>query len=700
MRQSQSLDPFFIPKGVAVIGASSNPAKLSHGILKNLSQYGYQGKIYPVNPSAQEILGYQCYEDISHVPDPVDLGVIVLPAKIIPNVLKACGQRGIQAAIIISGGFKEVGKQGSARELECLAIADNFQMRLIGPNCVGTMNLYNGLNTTFIKGMPAKGGIGFLSQSGAVCGGIVDHIVDVGIGFSHFISLGNEADVTETDIIEYLSDDDHTRVIAAYVEAISDGRRFLDICRRVSRRKPIVVLKAGCTDAGAKAVSSHTGSLAGSQQAYRAAFRQGGLIEVHTVEQLLDVAMTLDFQPLPKGKKVALITNSGGPAALISDGLAIAGLEMAELNGKTQSKLRAKLNPAAQVNNPVDMLGGAGPDDFRHALTNVLADRSVDTVVSILVPQSLVNPTEVAKAIVEQANKSNKPILSCLMGKVSIKGANNVLHDNKVPMFDFPNHVGPVLGAMWQYSNYIASKAGNFADLKGIKREKANKILNEYKNQTPIGEAGTRPVLAAYGISLIQAEFAENEEKSIELAGKIGFPVALKVISKEILHKSDAGGIKLNLRNSADVQQGYQEIMRSCKSHQPNACIDGVLVEKMSPAGQEVIIGLKRDPNFGPLVMFGMGGVYVELLKDVAFRVAPLTEQEATQMIEGTFAGKLLQGYRGNPPADKKAIVDCILRLSQIAMDFPQIAEIEINPLLVLEEGSGVLALDCRMILN
>ena len=448
----KNLQSFFTPKGVAVIGASSNPGKLSHGILKNLIQYGYQGAIYPVNPGSKEILGLPCYADIQDVPDPVDLAVIILPSQMIAAVIKDCGLRGIKAVIIISGGFREVGEGGLELEKECLKIASTHNMRLIGPNCVGNMNMSNGLNTTFIQGMPIKGGIGFLSQSGAVCGGIVDHILNKQIGFSYFISLGNEADVSETNIIEFLAEDKNTHVIAAYVESIRDGQRFIQVCRKVSPRKAIVILKAGRSEAGAKAVSSHTGSLAGSQEAYTAAFRQSGAIEVRSVEELLNVSLALDYLPLPSGNRAAIITNAGGPAALASDSLAENGLQLAQFNEKTRQILRQNLNPAAQVANPVDMLGGAEPKEFGLVLHHVLNDPGVDIAIAILVPQSLVKPDEVAQTIVDDAKNSQKPVIACFMGLESIEKARVILHQNHIPMLDYPEKSGKVVGSLLQYA--------------------------------------------------------------------------------------------------------------------------------------------------------------------------------------------------------------------------------------------------------
>ncbi len=694
----QGLKPFFAPQGVAIIGASAAPNKLSYGIVRNMTLYGYRGQIAPVNPKADQILGLKCYPDIASVPDPLDLAVIVLPAAAIPATLEACGQRGIRAAIIISGGFKEVGEQGAALEQQIVEIASRYQMRLIGPNCVGTLDLYSGFNATFIQGVPERGGIGFISQSGAVGGGVVDYIRNKFIGFSNFASLGNEADITETDVIEYLSQDEPTRVIAVYVEMIRDGQRFMRAARRVSRHKPIVLLKAGRTGAGARAVSSHTGSLAGSHAAYRAAFQQSGVIEAQTVSDLFDMGMALAHQPLPQGNRVAILTNAGGPAALLSDSLADHGLQIADLAENTQAALRGRLNPAAQVSNPIDMLGGAEPPDYEFALRQALADPNVDAAVVILVPQALVNPLEVAEAIVQvAADCPTKPVLTCFMGEWSVEKARQKLHQNGIPMYAFPETAGRVLGAMRQYAVWRQQPEWEAAPLSGLDRAAAARILAQAAGQPALGEAQTRPLLAAYGIPLVAGQAAHSPEQAAEAAIRLGFPVALKVISPDILHKSDVGGIRLHLNDPQSVKTAYQEMMKSIAAQQPQARFEGALVERMAEPGQEVIIGMRRDPHFGPLMMFGLGGIYVELFGDVSFRVAPLTRHDALDMIRQTHAGKLLSGFRGAQVGDLEAVVDVILRLSQLALDFPQIAEAEINPLRVFARGA--LALDGRIIL-
>ncbi len=691
--------PFFKPQGVAIIGASSNPTKLSFGIFRNLLQYGYQGKIYPVNPNAKEISGLTCYPDILSVPNPVDLAVSVVASHLTPSVLEACGQRGIKAVTIISGGFREVGPDGERLEEQCLEIARKYGMRLVGPNCVGTMDLYSGLNTTFIHGVPEKGHIGFLSQSGAICGGIVDYVRGKHIGFSNFVSLGNEADVTETDMIEYLAEDPDTRVIALYVEAIKDGARFMRVCEEVGKNKPVVLLKAGKTQAGAKAVSSHTGSIAGAITAYKTAFKQSGVIEVDTVIDLFDVAHTLTCQMLPQGNRAVILTNSGGPAALASDSLGIHGFGLANLDQETQNNLRKFLNPSAQVANPVDMLGGAEPEDYERAFKEIAGDPNVDILLPILVPQALIKAEKVAEAIVNASKGVDKPVLCCFMGDEAVQEARRVLHENGIPMFTFPDSLGRVLASMRFYSEWI-EKSGKKAKVEIPRDQKTvEKIIERYGDFPSIGEKDTRPILEAYGIPVVEGGFASSLEEAKSLYWKLGSSVVMKIVSPQILHKSDVGGIRVGINSIEELENAYIGMLEDVRKKKPEADIHGVLIEKMAPKGQEVIIGMKRDPVFGPLMMFGFGGIFVEVFQDVSFRIAPMDIQDAREMIFETKSGKLLKGYRNLPEFDVDSIVSCIQRLSQLALDFPQITEVEINPCLVLPKGQGILALDGRIVL-
>lgn len=694
-----NLNFFFEPKSVAIIGASSNPNKLSYGILQNLGQHGFEGTIYPINPKIDTILGYPGYKNIRDVPGNVDLAVIILPAEMIPEVLKDCGQKGIQACIIISGGFKELGEAGKERELELQEIARQFGIRIIGPNCVGNINVYSGLNTTFIKGMPAKGGIGFVSQSGAVCGGVVDHTVNEGIGFSHLISLGNEMDVTETDIIAYLADDPRTSVIAAYVESIRDGARFLEVASSVTKKKPIVLLKAGKSESGARAVSSHTGSLAGSQTAYSTSFKQAGVIEVPSLRSLLQVALALDFQPLPKNNRAVIFTNAGGPAALLSDSLDAHGLKLESLSRQIQQKLKENLNPAAQTMNPIDMLGGATEEEYAYALQVVKNYCDAGSLLPVLVPQALVNPVAVAEAIISETKGRQITTLACMVGKQSTGDAKRILHQNHIPVFDYPEDTGEVLGAMLHYRQYLEERVEAGKRDRSEKPTEAIAYLHKLQGKKQLGEAETRPFLEIYGIPNVAGIAAQTCYEALAAANRMGYPVVLKVISEEILHKSDVGGIRLNIKDADALNAAYDDLISTVQKNAPQAIIRGVLVEKMYNQGEEIIVGMKRDINFGALLMIGMGGIYVEAFKDVSFRIAPVGEEEIRKMIAETATGRILMGLRGIK-YDIDAVISIVKAISQISIDFPEIMEIEINPLKVLTAGQGAVALDSRMILG
>ena len=695
-----TLKPFFNATGVAILGASTSPKKLSYGILKNLVDFGYQGGIYPVNPKADEILGKRAYATVAEVPDPVELAVVVLPVTMIMETMREIGDRGIKTVVIITGGFKELGPEGAEIEKSVKKLADEYGMRVVGPNCVGTMDIRTGLNSTFIAGMPPAGPIAFISQSGAICGGVIDLIINSKIGFSHIASLGNMMDVTETDMLEYFAEDENVKVIAMYVEGIKDGKRFMRVAREVSRRKPIVFLKAGKNDAGAKAVSSHTGSLAGSYAVYQSAVRQAGVIEVSTINELFNLAWALGSQPLPMGKRVAITTNAGGAAALAADSLDFNGFELAKISPEIQSRLREKLNPSAQVSNPVDMLGSVSPEDYLWSLSNLESDDGVDVLLPILVPQALVDTPGVAKAWVEIGGKTQKTLLTCLMGERSTLEAEQILNLNSVPVFKFPDQAGPVLQGMWTYKEVLERKPFEEVSYQQADRQGVEIARTAIGERRVIGEYESRLLLDAYGIPNVPGGLARTAEEALAIAEAVGFPVVLKIVAEGLIHKSDAGGIVLNLNNADELRVAYSELIDRIKKNEPTAQIVGAMVEKMAAKGVEVIVGMRRDATFGPLMMFGMGGTMVELVKDIQFRVAPLSRDDIKSMVAETMASKLLKGFRGAPVGDFDALYKAIAQLSHLAMEHAEIQEIEINPLIVYPEGEGVLAIDSRMILT
>ncbi len=697
---NSSLRPFFEPNGVAIIGASTKPNKLSYGILENLVKGGFQGGIYPVNPKGGQILGVTVYANVAAIPDPVDLAIIVLPVEMTLTTLQECADRGIKNAVIITSGFKEVGGAGAALESQVLSFAREHGMRVIGPNCVGVMNMKTGMNATFIKGMPVKGPIAFISQSGAIFGGVVDLIIESKIGFSRFASMGNEMDVSEAEMIEYFGEDPEVGVIAVYLEGAQNGPRFMEAARKISKKKPIVLLKAGKSNAGAQAVSSHTGSLAGEYAAYQAVFEQTGVIEVQTLDALINTAWALGVQPLPAGNNVAIATNAGGAAALLADELAKNGYTLARISSDIQAELRTKLNPSAQVANPVDMLGQAEPQDYAWSLTNLIKESGVDVLVPILVPQALVDTMGVAKAWVEAAQQTDKTMLTCLVGERSTREANAFLNASGVAVFRFPEQIGTVLGGMRKFASFRERPPFSPVKVEDVDAEMAEVVLHQALGKVALGEYETRQLLDAYGIVNVPGGLAKDETEAVQIAEQIGYPVVIKIAAEGLLHKSEAGGIRLNLRNADELRVAYREMLLHITQQFPEARIIGVMLEKMAPKGQEVIVGMRRDATFGPMLMFGMGGVLVEQIKDISFKVAPLSEEDIDDMLASTIAGKLLAGYRGAAKGDIAAVKDVIARLSQLALDFPEIAEVEINPLIVYPEGQGALALDSRAILK
>ena len=645
------------------------------------------------------------------MPDPVELAVLILPAGMVAGAIEACGQRGIKAAVVISGGFREVGPEGAAREAEMVAIAQRHGMRIVGPNGIGVMDMHTPLNTTFVKGMPPKGSIAFLSQSGALCGGIIDWTIGRGIGFSRFLSVGNEADVNETDVIPFLAADDATRVITLYLEDVKGGPAFVDALRDAAARKPVLAIKAGRTASGQTATASHTGALAGAHAAFRAACRQTGVIEVESIQALFNGALALAYQPLPHGNRIALVTNAGGPAALAADALEGAGLRLARTGAETQAALRSFLIPDAQVAGPVDLLGGADEHGYRQALDAVLADPECDGVLAVLVPQALVNPVAVVQAFGAAAAaqvEPRKPVLACLMGEASLDAAFKAAHAAQIPAYTFPEDAVAAFGVLWQRARWLEQRSGGAEEQRrrGAREEEARREVQQAirlakaNGRRALDAAEAAPLLAAYGIATPAEFLATSPHEAADFARRVGFPVVLKLISPDILHKTDIGGVILNVQDEQAASAGFETIVARARAAHPDAHVRGVQVQKMISGGQEVIVGVTRDPTFGPLVMFGLGGVYVEALADVSFRLAPLTAADAEEMIDEVRSARLLTGLRGAPAADRAALVDAIVRVGQLAADHPEIAELDINPLLALPEGQGVIAVDARIILG
>jgi acetyltransferase len=694
------LETFFNPRSVAIVGASASPDKLGHVVLKNAIDSGYKGTLYPINPKATDILGCKAYPNLQALPEVPDLAVVVIPYGQVPAAMKAAGEKGIPAVVVISAGFREAGIEGMNREVEVMKLAKQYNIRLIGPNCLGVIDTFTPLNVTFAAGTPPRGPIAFMSQSGALGTAILDwSMAGARIGFSKFVSLGNKADVSEIDLMEAWAEDPETKVILAYSEGLPNGQAFMQSARRVSRIKPIIIVKSGVTSAGSRAVSSHTGSLAGSEQAYRAAFEQAGVLRAETMEDLFDYALAFAYQPLLQGNRIAIVTNAGGPGILCTDELERSNLSMAPLEAETKLRLQKFLPDAASAANPVDVLGDALADRYQYALEQVVADPNVDGIIVIVTPQAMTEIDATAHVVGQVAKRNTKPILGCFMGEYRINSAVDILaREYSVPNYPFPERAARAFAAMRDY-RVLRDTPDPKVERCAADADKIRQVFRKVREEgrVTIGESESRDVLKAYNLRIPRSELAPTAEEAARLADSIGYPVVLKIASPDILHKTDVGGVRVGLQNATDVRDAFDLIVYRAQRYVPDATIWGCLVQEMMPKGTEILIGMSRDPQFGPLVTFGLGGIYVEALKDVTFRVAPFDRLNATAMLGEIRAHALIDGVRGQKPLDKEAIVDVLLKTSQLVTDFPNIVEMDINPLMVYEQGS--VALDMRLVL-
>jgi acetyl coenzyme A synthetase (ADP forming)-like protein len=694
------LDGFFKPKAVAVVGASREEGKVGFSITMNLIRGRFPGPIYPVNPKAPEILGMKSYPDMKDVPGDADLAVLVIPPKACLPTLEACVAKGIRHAIVISAGFKEVGGEGAELEKALRARVRELGIRVVGPNCLGIIDTKSCLNATFAAGMPPVGDIGFFSQSGALCTAILDWAIGNDVGFSKFISLGNKADTSEVDFIEALAADPETRVVIGYIEGVENGQRFMEAAKAASRLKPLIIVKSGRTAAGARAASSHTGTLAGSDRAFTAAFLQSGILRAESVEELFDFARAFAYQPLPKGPNLCIVTNAGGPGIIAADAVDRSLVRMARLGPPTLERLRVALPPTAALFNPVDVIGDAKEDRYKAALDAVAADPGVDGILAVSTPQAMTDNSKFAEVVGQAAKASGKPFFTAFMGEASLPKAREILRSNSIPQYPYPEPAVNTFEAMVKYRNWLDSSPAAPRQFPA-ERERVVALFQEARRQdrTQLGEREAREVIAAYGFRLPQNVLTRTVDEAVATATRIGFPVALKIVSPDILHKTDVGGVRLNLQDADAVAQGFAAIDASVRRFFPNAIIQGIAVQEMVVGGKEVILGMTRDPSFGPLLMFGLGGIYVEVLKDVAFRVAPIGPDEAEAMIREIRSFPLLRGVRGEKPSDMAAMVEALERLSQLCTDFPEIMELDVNPLLVKPEGGGAVAIDARLAL-
>ncbi len=699
---SKPLKALFYPENITIIGASTNPEKIGHIVLNNLLQIGFQGKIYPVNPKAQEILGQKVFSSIQELPNNLDLAVITVPRTLAVSSLAELGAKGLKAAIVISAGFKEIGGKGYHLEQELIAIANQYNIALLGPNCLGLINTHANLNATFAAGIPQRGSIGFFSQSGALCVAILDWALGENIGFSKFISLGNKAVLDEADMIEYLGEDEETKVILGYIENVCAGEKFIQAAQKVTRKKPILLIKSGRTAAGARAASSHTGAIAGSDQAYSTAFKKAGIIRILDVESLFNLALAFSNQPLPQGPNLTIITNSGGPGIMAADICESSRLNMTRLAPKTIENLQKILPGYAALYNPIDIIGDADAKRYLDTLEVIKDDPNTHSILVLLTPTSAIVPhlEDLALGIANFSKTIDKPLFCVFMGRKHVRPAQKILLDHKVPCYFFPEPAIHALESMFEHAEWRNKPVSKPEIMdRDLSRAKEVILQAQAKQQREIVEFQALEILEAYNLPHPPTELARSSEEAVEIAKNMGFPVVLKIASPNISHKTDVRGVLVNLNSPEEVKQAFLEITSRAQRLRPEAHITGCLVQKMAPKGcKEVIVGFKRDDQFGPLLMFGLGGIYVEVLKDISFRLAPLTREDAQNMIREIKSYLLLKGFRGEPAINFQALEEIILKMSQLSLDLPQIYEAEFNPILVNHKQA--LVADVRLTLD
>jgi acetyl coenzyme A synthetase (ADP forming)-like protein len=692
------LEGFLAPRSVAVVGAAREEGKVGHLVFDDLLEAGFPGPVYPVNPNADEIHGHRCFASVKDIPGGVDLAVIVVPPARVAAAVEQCGAAGCHSAIVITAGFKETGREGAVLERELVETARRAGVRLLGPNCLGLLATPAHLNASFAGTMPAPGTIAFMSQSGALGTAILDWAAGEDIGLAYFASLGNKADVSEIDFLKAWRDDANAGVVAGYLESVIDGPGFVEAARDLTSVKPFIVLKGGRSDLGARAVSSHTGSLAGSETAYEAAFRAAGVIRAHTVQALFDYAIAFSLQPLPQRRGLAILTNAGGPAIMATDSCDYYGVTLASLEQETITALHEALPAAAALYNPVDVLGDATAERYRTAIRILAADPNVGALLVILTPQATTEIAETAELIAQTSRETDITMLACFMGESLVRPGWAILGKAGVPHYAFPERAVRALAAMHAYRDHLTRTIPLELEL-SVDAAAVRPMIEAgvaARHGFITGEDATA-IARAYGIASPRGVLARDLASARALTAEIGYPLVMKIASPDILHKSDIGGIRLGLADEAQLTDAYEDIMAGVRNRMPEAQVWGVELQEMVPAGTEVIVGVNRDPTFGPLLMFGLGGVYVEVLKDVTFRLCPVSAEEARAMISEIRSFALLRGARGGTAADIDAIVDVLTRVSRLAMDFPEILELDINPLIVHERGGGAIAADIRI---
>ena len=693
---------FLSPKSIAVIGASDKEGSVGRAITSNIMK-GYTGTVFPISPTRDTVFDQKAYKSVLDVPDEIDLAVIITKNTIVPIVLEECGKKKIQGAIVITAGFKEVDEEGKKLEEQLKDIAKKYNLQVIGPNCLGVMNLDPNtmMNSTFLKITPKSGEIALVSQSGAICAALVEDASAQGIGFSAVISMGNKADMTEIDVLKMLAEHEQTKVIVMYLEDMGDGQEFLKVCKKITKqnvvKKPVLVLKSGRSPEGAKAAMSHTGALMGSDEIYDALLQQSGAIRVDTMEELFDYATAFSKQPLPTNGDLVIVSNAGGPAIISTDSCSKLGIKMAKIE-EIRSKIDAVIPPWGSSRNPVDIVGDADFNRFENVLNEVLQHKNVGSVISMCTPSATLDYDKLAEVIVRMSKKYKKTMLASLMGLDEGITNREILAAGDVPYYTYAEGSIRALKAMLRFVEWVKSPDGNITKFE-VDKDKAKSIFDKVKTEgrSNLLEDEGREILDAYGFPLPQSIVATTEDEAVDAANKIGYPIVMKISSPQIVHKSDAGGVKVNLTNDDETRDGFRTIMENAKKYDSNAEIKGVLIVEMVKGGKEMIIGSKLEPGMGPVVMLGMGGIYVEILKDVTFRLAPLTDQEANDMISSIKTKKLLDGVRGEEPSDINKLSECIQRLSQLVSDFKEIKELDMNPVLVMEKGKGCKILDVRI---
>jgi len=690
------------PKSIAVIGASDKEGSVGRAITSNIMK-GYTGTVFPISPTRDTVFDQKAYKSVLDVPDEIDLAVIITKNTIVPIVLEECGKKKIQGAIVITAGFKEVDEEGKKLEEQLKDIAKKYNLQVIGPNCLGVMNLDPDtmMNSTFLKITPKSGEIALVSQSGAICAALVEDASAQGIGFSAVISMGNKADMTEIDVLKMLAEHEQTKVIVMYLEDMGNGQEFLKVCKQITKqnvvKKPVLVLKSGRSPEGAKAAMSHTGALMGSDEIYDALLQQSGAIRVDTMEELFDYATAFSKQPLPTNGDLVIVSNAGGPAIISTDSCSKLGIKMAKIE-EIRSKIDAVIPPWGSSRNPVDIVGDADFNRFENVLNEVLQHQNVGSVISMCTPSATLDYDKLAEVIVKMSKKYKKTMLASLMGLDEGITNREILAAGDVPYYTYAEGSIRALKAMLRFVEWVKAPDGNVTKFE-VDKDKAKSIFDKVKaeGRTNLLEDEGREILDAYGFPLPQSVVATTEDEAVNAANEIGYPIVMKISSPQIVHKSDAGGVKVNLTNDDETRDGFRTIMENAKKYDSNAEIKGVLIVEMVKGGKEMIIGSKLEPGMGPVVMLGMGGIYVEILKDVTFRLAPLTDQEANDMISSIKTKKLLDGVRGEEPSDINKLSECIQRLSQLVSDFKEIKELDMNPVLVMEKGNGCKILDVRI---